>query len=202
MFDTNARRVKERVFYPLAVWLQWAPPQGVTWLAWLWGMGTAVLLTQQQYGWALLFWFLNRLFDGLDGMVARLTNRQTDLGGYLDIVLDFVVYAAVPIGLVLGAATPVRYVALVALLAVFYVNGASWMYLAAILEKRQHGAAARGEKTTVTMPPGLIGGVETILFYSAFILFPGQMVLLFAVMAGLTAVTIGQRLVWAYRWLQ
>lgn len=199
MFDNGARNVKERVFYPLALPLRRVPPYWLTWLAFGLGLAAAVLLQQQQYAWAFVLWFLNRLFDGLDGMVARLTHAQSDLGGYLDILLDFVVYAAVPVGLVLGAATPARYLALALLLAVFYVNAASWMYLAAILEKRQHGAAAQGERTSVTMPAGLIGGVETILFYSAFILFPGQMTLLFAVMAGLTLVTVVQRLVWAYR---
>ncbi|MEZ4644645.1 MAG: CDP-alcohol phosphatidyltransferase family protein [Chloroflexota bacterium] len=199
MFDNRARNVKEQVFLPLARPLQQVPPQWLTWLAFAFGVGTAVLLQQQQYIWAVILWFFNRLFDGLDGMVARMAQRQSDLGGYLDILLDFVIYAAVPIGLVLGAATPARYLALTLLLAIFYVNAASWMYLAAILEKRQHGAAAQGEKTTVTMPAGLIGGVETILFYTAFILFPSQMVVLFAVMAALTLVTVVQRLVWAYR---
>lgn len=201
MFDHTARNVKERLFSPLATPLRRVPPQVLTWLALVFGLGTAVFLVRQQTLWAFIFWFLNRLFDGLDGMVARMGSQQSDLGGYLDILLDFVVYAAIPVGLVLGNPTSTRYIALAVLLSVFYVNAASWMYLAAILEKRQHGAAAQGEKTTVTMPVGLIGGVETILFYSAFILFPAQTPLLFGVMAGLTAFTVGQRLTWAYRHL-
>ena len=55
------------------------------------------------------------------------------------------------------------------LVASFYVNAASWMYLAALLEQRNDGAAARGETTAVTMPPGLIGGAETVAFYAAFL---------------------------------
>src|SRR6056300_1120262 len=37
------------------------------------------------------FVFLNRLSDGLDGVMARL-QTPSPLGGYLDIVLDFLIY--------------------------------------------------------------------------------------------------------------
>jgi phosphatidylglycerophosphate synthase len=50
---------------------------------------------------ALVGLFLNRLADGLDGAVARLT-EPTDRGAYLDIALDFVFYAAFPLGFALG----------------------------------------------------------------------------------------------------
>ena len=40
------------------------------------------------------------------------------------------------IGIVLGAPATDRYLALSVMLAIFYINTASWMYLAAILEKR------------------------------------------------------------------
>ena len=59
------------------------------------------------------------------------------------------------------------------------------MYLAAILEQRHEGAAARGESTTVTMPPGLIGGAETVGFYVAFFLWPAYQTWLFQAMAAL-----------------
>jgi len=47
----------------------------------------------------LLLWWLNRLVDGLDGAVARYSQRQTDFGGYLDIICDFIVYTTIPIDL-------------------------------------------------------------------------------------------------------
>jgi phosphatidylglycerophosphate synthase len=49
---------------------------------------------------ALAGLILNRLADGLDGAVARLT-QPTDRGAYLDIALDFVFYAAFPLGFAL-----------------------------------------------------------------------------------------------------
>lgn len=73
------------------------------------------------------------------------------------------------------------------------------MYLAAILEKRN---LSRGDKlTTITMPTGIIGGTETILFYTVFIFFPAHLVWLFSLMGLLILVTILQRLAWAYRHL-
>jgi hypothetical protein len=71
------------------------------------------------------------------------------------------------------------------------------MYLAAMLEKRNAGAASRGETTSVTMPAGLIEGAETIVFYTLFLLFPNALVLLFSLMATLVLVTASQRVGWA-----
>jgi phosphatidylglycerophosphate synthase len=144
---------------------------------------------------------MGRILDGLDGTLARITGQQSDLGAYLDIVLDHVVYVAVPLGLALAAGTPAASMALALLLASFYINGASWMYLAALLEKRSAGAAARGELTTVTMPSGLVEGAETVVLYSLFLLMPGALVPLFWLMAGLVLLTAGQRVVWATRQL-
>ena len=39
---------------------------------------------------------LNRLADGVDGAVARALG-QTDFGGYLDLVVDFIFYSAMPL---------------------------------------------------------------------------------------------------------
>ena len=46
---------------------------------------------------ALALLIANRVADGLDGAIARATG-PTDRGAFLDIALDFLVYAAVPLG--------------------------------------------------------------------------------------------------------
>ena len=66
----------------------------VTWTGFLVGCGAWALLALQSYPAALALILLNRLADGLDGAVARHA-RLTDLGGYLDIVLDFLFYSGV-----------------------------------------------------------------------------------------------------------
>ena len=59
------------------------------------GFCCGVLICVEAYGWAIGALLLNRMCDGLDGAVARLS-QPTDFGGYLDIVCDFIFYAIVP----------------------------------------------------------------------------------------------------------
>lgn len=199
MLDPIARPLKNILLRPLAKRLYTLPPAVVTLVALVSGLAAAGLLASGEFAGGLLLWLANRTLDGLDGVVARENGRQTDFGGYLDIMADFVVYAAVPLGLVLGmGAQPEQWMALVVLLSSFYVNTASWMYLAALLEKRFAGAATRGESTSITMPDALVGGTETVVLFSVFILLPGYLVPLFWLMAVLVGVSIGQRLWWAH----
>jgi phosphatidylglycerophosphate synthase len=197
MFDTYLRNAKDRIGEPLARRMDNVPPVAITLIALLFGLGSAAFAARGQYLWGLGFWLLNRALDGLDGLLARLHNKQDDFGGYLDILLDFVAYAALPIGLILGAPTLERYLALAIMLAAFYINTASWMYLAAILEKRN--ARDPETATTIVMPTGLIGGFETILAYCAFLLFPMYIGFLFYFFSTLVFITIIQRLAWARR---
>ena len=203
MIDKVLREPKESLLTPLVQGpLRRVHPTTVTVLAAVVGLAAAVAVWQGAYLPALALWALNRVLDGLDGTLARITNQQSDLGAYLDIVLDHVVYTAIPLGLALAVGTSEAFLALSLLLASFYINGASWMYLAALIEKRHAGAVAQGELTTVTMPGGLIEGAETVFFYSLFLLFPGALVPLFGLMAALVLITAGQRVPWAIRHLR
>ena len=200
MLDALLRPIKERVLSPLARAMgRRVPPLAVTVAGFACGVAAAALAAQGRYGVALALWIANRALDGLDGTLARAQDTQSDLGGYVDIVLDFVVYAALHIGLVLGAPSMSLAVAALAMLASFYVNAASWMYLSAVLERRGAGARERGELTSVTMPDGLIGGTETIALYTLFLLLPRHLVTLFWLMTALVVVTVAQRLAWAWR---
>ena len=150
-------------------------------------------------GVALVAWLLGRLLDGLDGPVARYRGRASDLGGYHDILADTVGYVVVPLGVALSVDSRAGWITLAVLLGAFWVNGMSWTYLAAILEKRGAGASSTGEMTSVTMRPALIEGTETIVIYSAFVLFPQIAAWLFTAMAALVAINVLQRLQWASR---
>ncbi|MDJ0756695.1 MAG: CDP-alcohol phosphatidyltransferase family protein [Ardenticatenaceae bacterium] len=202
MLDPSARIAKERVLTPLAALLSNVNPNVVTLISLFLGLVSVYAAWQGYYVVALVFWALNRLTDGLDGTMARNHEKQSDLGGYFDILGDFVVYSFLPVALVLSMPTSINFIALAVLLSIYYINTASWMYLGAILEKRMAGAAARGEMTTVSMPGGLIGGTETILFYGLFLLFPSLLAWLYFVFAGLIVFTVIQRLIWAIKHLQ
>lgn len=199
MFDSLTRVAKDSVLGPLLRLLpRWIHPDAVTLASLPAGLAAAGLAATGAWGWAVAWFVLNRALDGLDGLLARERGLQSDFGGYLDIMVDFLVYAAVPIGVWYGTGTAAT-TPLIVLLAVFYVNGASWMYLSAILEKR--GRTAPGA-TSVTMPTGLVEGTETVVFFLLFLAIPAHAALLFWLMAGATAVGIIQRLLWAARHLR
>ncbi|MBK7595311.1 MAG: CDP-alcohol phosphatidyltransferase family protein [Gemmatimonadetes bacterium] len=200
MFDHYLRQLKDRLFLPIAQQLgRWIHPNVISLLALIVGLVAAVLAARGAAFAAFVAWILNRTLDGLDGSVARAGHSQSDFGGYLDVILDFVVYAAVPLGIVVGAPTLGAWRAVAFLLASFYINAASWMYLASLLEGRNAGAHARAELTSVHMPPGLIAGTETVILYSLFLLFPDYAAHLFVLMGGLALVNVGYRLIWAWR---
>jgi len=195
--DRYLRPSKDVVLDSLSKRLPNVSPTAITLTAFVVGLAACVLTWQGQYGWGLGLWLLNRSLDGLDGSLARQHTKQSDVGGYLDILLDFVIYALLPVALVLSEPRQATLIALAWLLVSFYVNAGSWMYLAAILEKRQVSRLL----TSIHMPRGLIEGAETILFYCLFLLFPQQLELLFSLMAILVTVTAVQRVVWAVRQL-
>lgn len=202
MFDVMLRPVKERVLAPAALAVgQRIHPMTVTIAGFVLGIAAAVFAARGATGTALSLWLGNRILDGFDGTLARTQGRQSDFGGYLDIVVDFAVYAAIPLGLVVSAPNFLILGAALVMIASFYVNAASWMYLAAILERRAVGAISRNELTTVTMPEGLVGGTETIIFYTLFFAMPQWLLPLFAALSGLVLITIMQRLAWAARHL-
>lgn len=195
MFDSSLRRFKDQVGTPLARRMSRVSPMFISILALAVGLFAAYAAFKGQYLWAFALWLLNRVLDGLDGLIARLHDTQSDFGGYMDILTDYIIYAALPIGLVAGLPSEQHYFALIFLLAVFYVNTASWMYLAAILEKR--AAHDPDTQTTIVMPAGIIGGFETIIAYGIFLLFPAYITILFSIFAALVFITMLQRLIWA-----
>lgn len=194
MFDEWLRQYKDRLLGGVARRLTAVSPNAVTGLGFLAGLSAAGAIWAGHRPLALALWLVNRVLDGLDGTLAREQGRSSDFGAYLDILLDFVVYAAVPLALA-AAAPPDTWFAVLVLLASFYVNAASWMYLAALLERR----GAHTGATQVVMPAGLVAGTETIVLYSAAILLPQQLETICWVMAALVCVGVLQRLAWSWQ---
>ncbi len=145
------------------------------------GLVAATLIAGQFYLAGAIFIIVSRLCDGLDGAVARATCK-TDFGGFLDIVLDFVFYGAIPLGFIL-ADPQANGLAGGLLLFSFYVNGSSFLAYAILAEKRSMTTDVRGEKS-LYFTTGLAEATETIAVFLAFCLFPAW----FPVIATLFAV--------------
>lgn len=151
------------------------------------GLTAAVAIAMGWFLLGLALFLANRLADGLDGAIARL-NGPTDLGGYLDIVLDFAIYGAIPLAFIL-AEPAANGLAGAILLVSFYVNGASFLAYASVAARRGMSSTARGVKS-IYFTTGLAEGSETVLFFVAFCLMPywfAPLALVFAALCFWTA---------------
>ncbi|ASY55104.1 MULTISPECIES: CDP-alcohol phosphatidyltransferase family protein [Sinorhizobium] len=158
------------------------------------GLAAAVLIALHYYVAGAALILLSRLCDGLDGAVAR-ASRKTDFGGFLDIVLDFAFYGAIPLAFI--AADPAANgFAGGLLLFAFYVNGSSFLAFAAIAEKRALSTEIRGAKS-IYFTTGLAEATETIVFFVAVCLFPHRFPVLAAIFAVLCLYTALSRIVLA-----
>lgn len=132
------------------------------------GLGAALVIALGAPGWALVPLLASRLADGLDGAVARAT-QKTDFGGYLDIASDFLFYGAVPFAFAI--LDPANTLPAAFLLLSFYVNGTSFLGFAILAEKRGIETSAQGQKS-LYYSAGLLEGTETIAFFVLLCLLP------------------------------
>ena len=108
----------------------------LTMMGFLVGMLALPLIAFEFWYGALAAIAVNRIFDGLDGALARHANQSSSAGGYLDITLDFLFYAAVPLGFIL-ANPEQNAIAGALLLAAFIGTGSSFLAFAIAAEKFQ-----------------------------------------------------------------
>lgn len=156
------------------------------------GMLGAILIAHGNITAAILPLLLNRLFDGLDGAVARL-GKSTDRGAFLDITLDFLFYAAVPLAFAFcnpGA----NALAAAVLLAAFIGTGTSFLAYAVIAEKRGEKSTAYPSKGFYYLG-GLTEGFETVLCFIAMCIWPAHFALIAYIYAAMCCVTTLTRLV-------
>lgn len=132
------------------------------------GLIAVPLIAGGHYLAALAAILVNRLSDGLDGAIAR-HRGPTDLGGYLDIVLDFLFYAAVPFAFAL--ARPENALPAAFLILSFVGTGSSFLAYAIVAAKRGLRSSRRGAKAFYYLG-GLTEGAETIGLFVAMCLFP------------------------------
>ena len=172
MFDARLRRVIDP---PLVRWAEALVRLGVGADAVTvggFGLGLLAMLAIAR-GWylpGLALLLLNRLADGLDGAVARRGSGLTDRGGFLDIVLDFVLYSGIVFAFAL--ADPARNALPAAFLIFSFVGtGTSFLAFAIMAAKRGIATEARGRKSLYYLG-GLTEGAETIACLALFCLFP------------------------------
>ena len=172
MFDGAARRVLDPWIDRLGRWVasKGIGADAVTVAAFVVGLAASALVAHGLFLGGLVLLLVSRRGDGLDGAVARAHGRKTDFGGFLDIVLDFAFYGAIPFGFVL--ADPAANAIPGALLILsFYVNGASFLAYSIMAEKRGLKSDARGAKS-LYFTTGLAEASETLAVFVASCLLP------------------------------
>jgi phosphatidylglycerophosphate synthase len=147
----------------------------------------AIALAQPLIGLALLL--ASRLCDGLDGAVARLT-QPTDRGAFLDIALDFLFYASIPLAFAVADPAANALPAAV-LLAAFIGTGSSFLAFAVLAERRGLHSTEYPAKGLYYLG-GLTEATETLACFALMCLFPQHFALWaygFAVLCALTTAT-------------
>lgn len=145
----------------------------VTLIGLAFGLSAAGAIWAGYFAAAIALILASRLADGLDGAVAR-ARGVSDFGGYLDVVCDFVFYAAIPLAFVLcdpaanGAAGAF-------LLLAFYVNAGSYLGYAILAERAGMQTRSHGVKS-LYVTSGLLEGTETIAFFILLCLVPAAFV--------------------------
>jgi len=149
---------------------------------------------------ALLAIVLNRILDGLDGALARHANQSSSAGGFLDITLDFLFYAAIPLGFII-ANPEQNALAGALLLAAFIGTGSSFLAFAIAAEKFKLEKPQFKYKSFYYLN-GLTEGTETIALFIAFCIWPQHFASLATLFAIACAVTIFTRIHGGYHTLK
>ena len=160
------------------------------------GLVAAVLVATHHFLAAVAMILVSRLCDALDGAIARQT-RVTDAGGFLDIALDFLFYAAMP--LAFAVADPARNALPAAvLLAAFVGTMSSFLAFAVMAAKRGITSLAYPDKSFYFLG-GLTEATETLAFLVAMCLWPHHFPVLAFGFAALCAITTATRIWWGWR---
>ena len=150
----------------LAAW--GVTPALVTWLGFAVALAAAgaVALGWPRVGLAL--WLVNRVADGLDGVLARGTRRDTAFGGYLDITLDMASYCAMVMGFAL--AHPDLAVMWQAVMFGYVLAITTTLALASAAERARQSVSSTNRSIQFTT--GIAEASETTLVYAAWALVP------------------------------
>ncbi len=164
MLDTRARGHIQKCVDGFAKYsmLTKLHPNQITTLAFVVGVVSAVFIAFSKFPIAAVLLWVSGALDVLDGTVARLTGKTSKLGGYLDLVFDRMVEAAVILGFFFYAPQN----ALIYLL--FFVSvlfNFSTFMLAGSLFQNQG-------KKSMHYDVGIVERTETFIVFTLMLIFP------------------------------
>lgn len=193
MLDGAVKKLTDPLFNGIARYLARAGLSAnvITLTAVVVGLAVLIPLTLQNYMLALALIAGNRLLDALDGAVAR-RSGITDLGGFFDVVGDFIFFGAVVLGFAL-ADPQANALAASWLLFAFMGTEASFLAYAALAEKLHFHTASHGQKSMFFLG-GLVEGAETVAAFVLACIFPQWFPWIAALFGVLCWMTTGARI--------
>ena len=201
MLDSQIQKFSQKPLSILAkFFLKLIEPNHMTILGFIFGLFMCVLVFFQFYFLALILLVLNRLCDGLDGIMARLT-IPTPLGGYLDIVHDFTIYS----GFVLAFGLSNSNYTIISMILLFLYIGTGTTFLARAALQTQLDKTAKSFDLKNELPKGfyyssgLIEGTETIIYMVLCLLLPNFYNFLSILFGILCLITFISRVVVCYK---
>jgi len=172
---------------------------GVTLFGFGLGLGAAAAIASGAPIAGLALLLASRLMDGLDGAVARLT-RPTDRGAFLDIALDFLFYASIPLAFAVADPAANALPAAV-LLAAFIGTGSSFLAFAVLAERRGLKSEDYPQKGIYYLG-GLTEASETLICFVLMCLWPMHFAGWAYGFAALCVLTTAMRLLGGWRALR
>lgn len=160
------------------------------------GLVSAIMIAIGSLDWAVVPLLVNRLCDGLDGTLARL-DGPTERGAFLDVTLDFIFYAGVPLAFAF-CDPPRNALAAAVLLAAFIGTGVTFLAFAIMAEKRGEKSTAYPSKAFYYLG-GLAEGTETIICFVLMCLWPAHFAIFAYIYAGMCGVTTLTRMIAGWR---
>ena len=197
MFDRQIQKYTQKPLQYIAkLFLKFITPNHMTLIGFSFGVLMCLSIIIDQYLMAIIFLFLNRLSDSLDGTMARLQN-PTPLGGYLDIVLDFLIYG----GFVLSFGITEQNNTLLSMVLLFcYIGtGSTFLAKAAILPSLTNQNLNEEIPKSFHYAVGLVEGTETIVFMVLCLLFPNLFIYFSFIFIILCLITIVFRIIVCYK---
>jgi len=174
-------------------------PNTLTWLGLLVAVGAAVLISMGHPFAAGFVVLIGGLFDMLDGALARVTNRTTRFGAVLDSTLDRLTEAVVLIGILAFYAKGQSVVGIAREQPVIgiLVVGVAWLGSLLVSYIR-----ARAEALGIECQVGLFTRAERVVILALGLLlsqFDSALLIALAIIAVLSFVTAGQRLLYVWQ---
>ena len=201
MFDRRIQKFTQKPLVLIAkIIIKLIKPNHMTILGFILGLLMCVLVFFQFYLTALILLVLNRLCDGLDGTMARLT-IPSPLGGYLDIVFDFTIYS----GFVLAFGLSNSNYTMISMVLLFLYIGTGTTFLARAAIQTQLDKIPESSDSKKELPKsfyyssGLIEGTETTIFMILCLLLPNFYIFISIIFGILCLITFVSRIVVCYK---